>query len=464
MRISTARRWSRRRQSLIVLTSLTALFLVTCAAGASWANDDDQPPRDRVADSSEPASETNGNAPADRSDTSKKNKKKSITIGNELTLDLTGRIEGGLRGATPAIGLDAVEPEWQDRRLGIKGTAFKRISFEVARELGEDVEAVNGLSEKTAWRDVYVRARITKAFSLQAGHFKLPFGYEELTGETDLDFIYRSLAARVLSPGRDVGMMVDGRSHDRRIEYQAGYFTRDGDNARTSQTEGGRDAFAGRVVFTPFASSGGVTTLASLHIGADTSTSHLDSRLGLRGRTVLGDGIFFDRSFVNGRRQRIGADLSWAGGPLSFWSEYVWDSDQRLGMGFNGDDLPSVRAHAWYAAGTWALTGERKHGRIEPRHQLLDGGIGALELVARLETLRFADASFPGEEFGFPATSKVSANRDRVATIGLNWYVNHYLKVQGDLIRESVADPQRSPAPATGGQFTSALLRFQFRL
>jgi phosphate-selective porin len=384
-----------------------------------------------------------------------------FTIGDALTVDLTGRIEGDLRQATPALGFPDAQTQWQDRRIGVKGTAFKRINFEVSRELGQDFETTIGLSEKTAWRDVYARARLTKALNLQAGHFKLPFGYEELTGETDLDFIYRSLAARVLSPGRDTGIMLDGRLGTRRVDYAVGVFTRDGDNGRTSKTEGGGQAVVGRVTVSPFEVQKGSEPLT---IGVSASRSRLTDDLGLRGRTVLGDGIFFDRSYVNGARQRIGLDASWANGPASAAAEYVWDSDDRRGMGFDGETLSSIRAAAWYVAGTWALTGERKHGRLEPRRDFPSRGLGAFELVARYERLRFDDATYPGVDFGFPATSSLAANFDHATTAGLNWYLNRNVKVQGDLIREVIADPARSPAPSAGGRFTSAVLRFQFRL
>ena len=132
-------------------------------------------------------------------------------------------------------------------------------------------------------------------------------------------------------------------------------------------------------------------------------------------------------------------------------------------MGFGGDDLPSVAARAWYVAGTWALTGERKHGRLEPRHDLLRGGIGAVELTARVEELRFEAASYPGSEFGFPTAATLSTNADRAITLGINWYLNHYVKIQGNIIREWIEDPARSPAPASGGRFVSPVLLLQFR-
>jgi phosphate-selective porin len=50
-----------------------------------------------------------------------------------------------------------------------------------------------------------------------------------------------------------------------------------------------------------------------------------------------------------------------------------------------------------------------------------------------------------------------------VSTIGVNWYANHYVKLQTNVVMESIDDPQRSPAPASDGRFTSVVFLLQFR-
>ena len=388
-------------------------------------------------------------------------RKPTLTLG-PVVLDFSARLEGEMRPPTVDIGRDHGRAEWQDRRFGVEGTVFKRIKFEVSRELTSDFESTNGVPEKTPWRDVNVGAQITKGLNVQGGRFKLPFGREALTGETNLDFVYRSLAARVLSPGRDTGVMSHGRLFNRRVQYQVGYFTRDGDNSRTVETEGGRDSFVTHVVLSPFAARD-ESALSTLQIGIATSQSQLDQLLGVRGRTVLGDGVFFDRVYVNGRRQRVGVEAAWTNGPFGLSSEYITVSDQRKGMGFDGEDLPVVTAAAWYVAGTWAITGEHKHGRLEPRRDLLRSGLGAFELSARIERLRFQPVEYPGSDYAFPGRSDLAGNADTATTLGVNWYLNRYLKVQGNIIRESIDDPQRSPAPAASGRFTSTVVLVQFR-
>ena len=123
-------------------------------------------------------------------------------------------------------------------------------------------------------------------------------------------------------------------------------------------------------------------------------------------------------------------------------------------MGFEGNDLPGVKAAAWYVAGTWVMTGEKKHGRVDPKRPLFQGGAGAFELAARLEQLRFDDV----------VGTALRRNGDRVTTLGVNWYVNRFIKVQPNLIIESIHDPQRSPAPSHQGRFISGIMRFQFTL
>jgi len=178
---------------------------------------------------------------------------------------------------------------------------------------------------------------------------------------------------------------------------------------------------------------------------------------------VLGDSVFFDRVDVNGRRKRLGLEAAWADGPAGVSGEYIRTSDERLGMGFTGTDLPNIDASAWYVTGTWVLTGERKHGRLEPRGDFLRGGPGAIELAARFEALGFDATTFPTTEFGFPNPSKLAANADHVATFGVNWYLNHWVRVQANVIHEAIDDPERSPAPTTDGRYLSTVIGMQFR-
>ena len=407
---------------------------------------------------------TGSQTPEKKRPPKKKSKHPSFKIGEHVTVSPELRVERDFRAATPDIGRDDSSTYWEDRRVGIQGTAYNRVTFALSRELGDDFAPASDEPRESAWRDAYIKTRVSRPLTVTVGRFKEPFGREALTGESNLDYINRSLAARVLSPSRDTGVGAEGRLLDRLLEYQVGYFTRDGDNSRTTETEGGTDAIVGRLLVSPFARGSANRFLEPLQVGLAVANSRLDDRLGLRGRTVLGDGIFFDRVYVNGRRQRTGLEGAWEYGPASLSTEYITVSDQRTGMGFSGEDLPAVHATGWYVSGTWALTGERKHGRLEPRRDLLRGGFGAVEIAARVERLTFGAIDYPGSQFGFPTLSKLAGNTDRATTIGVNWYLNDYVKIQTNVITETISDPGRGPSVAANGRFTSTLVRFQFRL
>jgi phosphate-selective porin len=192
--------------------------------------------------------------------------------------------------------------------------------------------------------------------------------------------------------------------------------------------------------------------------------SHLDEQLGLRGRTVFGEGVFFDRVFVNGVRLRRGFEAAWAHGPVSVSGEYIRVTDERRGMGTEGESLPDVEAAGWYVSGTWLLTGETKQGRIEPRRSAFTGGIGALELAARFERLAFEPVSYPGTALGFSRPEALSGNAEHVTTLGVTWYLSRYVKLQGNLVVEAINDAQRSPAPTADGRFPSGVLLLQLSL
>ena len=365
---------------------------------------------------------------------------------------LRGRIATLVQAPARDRGSARPDPDWQSRRLQVEGTLFKKVEFELSREFGDAAEPE---------RDAFANIRFDRAFELRAGQFKMPFGHDALVGGANIDFIYRSMAGRQLAPGRDLGVMAHGRTKSRRFTYQAGIFRRDGDNARTAQTRGGRHALAGRVLIAPFAASGH-RALAPLQIGGALVTSRLDDQLGLRGRTVFGEGVFFDRVFVDGRRLRRGLEASWAHGPASLSWEYMRVSDQRLGMGASGEALPDLASSGWYLAGTWVLMGKRTNGRVDPEQSVFGDGFGVLEFVARVEGLSFAPGAM-SMAASSPLTITPAANADRATTLGLAWFLNRYLKITGSAVFESIRDPERSPV-AHDGRVPTAVVQFQAAL
>jgi phosphate-selective porin OprO/OprP len=341
------------------------------------------------------------------------------------------------------------------RRIGIEGQVAGLVDFQVEGEIeGDD-----------PWRDVYANYRQFDIAQIQAGKFKLPFSLDENTSATNLDFAYRSRSASQLAPGRDRGVMVHGRGLDRLLAYQAGVFVHDGRNARTSSPElvYGDRTLAGRLQVQPLRST--KSLFRDLQVGLAATASDVPEGIsGIRGRTALDESFFPSRLWVQGARRRVGLELRWRPGPASVKAEYMRVTTERRGQSVDDADLSPLVAAGWYVSGTYLVTGERKSGGVDaPRRPLFRGGYGAVEVAARLENLRFGSTASGDEPSTSPRADVVLGNADRVATLGVNWHPVRRVKLQMNLIRETLADPARGPLPDKPA-FWSRVLRFQIAI
>ena len=338
---------------------------------------------------------------------------------------------------------DDAEFDIARRRLGVEGEIKNIVEFQVERELATD----------DGWRDVYANYKQFDAVQVQGGKFKLPFSLDENTSATNLDFVYRSLAATHLAPGRDRGVMVHGRVAKRILRYELGLFERDGRNARTSDIGARlrRPDLCRPVRVEPFRRSKSV--MRDLEAGVAFTGSDVEEGFpGLRGRTAL-DGAFFRPDYlVNGRRRRVGVEAQWRPGPFSLKSEYIRVSDERRALSVEDTDLSPLTSNGWYVSGTWAVTGEKKAAGLDtpkqaalPRRLRRGRGGGACR-AARLPQRR-APARPPSTS---PRADVILGNGDHVTTFGVSWYLNRWLKVQGNVIRESIDDPAQGPLPSQG--------------
>jgi phosphate-selective porin len=168
---------------------------------------------------------------------------------------------------------------------------------------------------------------------------------------------------------------------------------------------------------------------------------------GIHGQT-LSNFTFFDRLYVKGRRQRLGAELSWSEGPVSIKGEYIHMSQQRHQQGIRLQDLPDLLTRGWYVTGAWTALGTMKSKGTEPKNPLFVGrGFGAVELAARLDVLTYYSNFDPA--LGLPSRSPRAANilpnSDRTWTFGATWYLNHFVKIQANAEREWLSDIERKP-------------------
>ncbi len=363
--------------------------------------------------------------------------------------------------------LDEDEFEVRRARVVLVGRLYDDLEYEFDADLAE----TNGRE----WKDVFANYRRYRFAEVKGGRFKIPFGLDQNTSISDLNFVERSLLGSQLAPARAKGGMVHGRFAKDRVAYQAGVFRGDGDNTNyviddddDVEIEGSNQDFveqtwAGRVVVTPWENTRNLLRSADFGV-AFTNGQLAEGLFGLRGETLSGFN-FTQPYYVKGDRRRFGLEGRWMPGPFSVQAEYVRVSDERNSQGLGDVDLPDAIAQGWYIAGTWTVTGENKGGGyVNPSRPLPTKGLGAVELAVRFEDLRFTSAGGSDEPpFDNPRAENILPNSDQILTVGVNWYLNRFARVTVNGTRETLEDPQRAPIPGRT-RYWGAVLRLQFQL
>jgi phosphate-selective porin OprO and OprP len=373
----------------------------------------------------------------------------SLRLGDALRLDLTSKIGLTVRAA-PDEDPDA---EMEQRRIGVDGRLFDVVEFQIERELGDDEQP---------WRDVFVEFRKWRVMRVRGGRFKVPFGQERLTSISDLDFVHRSIATEALTPGRDTGVELNGRVLARTVTYMAGVFRHDGDVSRGGTDAPGGRTVAARVVSTPFA---GASSRALQHIDVGVSMTGGDVPEGLNGLRARTSGQYEAVApvYVFGTRLRFGADAAFTHGPVSVKGEFLQSRDQRKRQGLRDEDLPDVVARGWYVSAASFVLGRLKSNGTAPRTPLLGGGLGAIQLAGRVESLEFGSHAPGVEALRNPRAANLLPNDVRALTLGVNWFPVRFVKLQWNVIRERVDAPERRPDPSRPWG-TAGLFRVQFAL
>jgi len=374
----------------------------------------------------------------------------SLRLGRHVQIDLRAKMDV-LHRQSPEDGPEASSFGLDRTRIGLEGVLFDRVEFQLEREL----------DARIPWRDVYIDLRAADGLRVRGGKFKVPFSLDRLTSPTRLDFVNRSRIGEALAPGRAVGMGVHGRVWRRAFAYNVGFFAHGGDDARVAGSKVTGRTGAARFTMRPSSFFGAKPDGRALEIGVNATLGDVQEGLhSLRAQTTSGQPLA-DRVYVRGQRIRLGLDAAWSFRSMSVKSEILRMSDERLGQGLMGDDLPPLVAQGWYVSGSWVATGERKTADLEPRRPLFKGGVGAVEIAARLERIRYSSGSGELEPSRSPRAARIEGADDRVWTLGVNWYLNRWIKLQANLVRDELG---REGAESEARGDWTRLVRMQFSM
>ncbi len=321
--------------------------------------------------------------------------------------------------------------EFRRARFYISGTIYDNLAFKAQYDFaGGDAD----------FKDVYVGLKhVPVVGNVRVGHFKEPFGLEEITSSKYITFMERSLTSAFV-PSRNTGLMLYNHALDERLTWAAGVF-RDTDNYGDN-AEDGKYSVTTRITGLPWYEDDGKhllhVGLAASHRDPDGDDVRYRERPGIHQCARLVDTGHFAADSVD----LLGAEFA-----LVYESASLQGEVMRSSVDAVGQEDPDFTA--WYVMGSYFLTGEHRSykrssgafSRVKPINDFRDeeGGIGAWEATLRYSHLDLDDAGINVGELG-------------TITAGLNWYLNPNTRVMcnyvvGDL--DNVGD-------------TSALLmRFQ---
>ncbi len=281
-------------------------------------------------------------------------------------------------------------------------------------------------------KDVYLQFKKIPALgALTIGHFKEPFGLEELTSSRYITFMERSLAS-TLVPGRNLGAAITGAFAEKRATYAAGIFRPDQGDPGDITADSGYAA-TGRLTWAPIYQDNGRRVV---HLGAAYSwrnTGDDTVRYRQRPEFHLFDTRFTDTgAFVADDVQLAGAEFAWVEGPFSLQSEYIGAVADVAGGG-------TACLSGFYVQASYFLTGEHRNYKLGSgafdrikvlRPYGIDGGWGAWEVAARYSYVDLDDAAVAGAGLG--------ANDVQAMSLGLNWYLNSNVRLMWNYIHNCI--------------------------
>ena len=323
------------------------------------------------------------------------------------------------------------------------GARFRRARMHIAGKMYEhmlykiEFDFAGG---SAGFRDVYLGTTLYDFATIKVGHFKEPFGLEQLTSSNNITFVERSLPD-AFTPAFNAGAMVNNSFADERATWAFGVFRDTNDQGRIADNSG--YGFTGRLTAVP------------LWNEEDHSLVHLG--LSATHRTAGEDGFGYSSRPENNLAPVLvdvevpdaddttvlGIEAAWNLGSLSIQGEYMMadvSSDAADDPGFSG----------FYGMISYFITGERRpyrrsagtFDRVRPAKNWGKDGCGAWELAARYSSIDLEDGAVDGGQL------------DDI-TGGVNWYLNPNARV---MLNYVMAEVESGGADADAN---AVLLRFQ---
>lgn len=324
-------------------------------------------------------------------------------VGGRIQVDGATYAEAGLRHNDGT--------ELRRVRLFAQGTLWQYWNYKLQYDFTGS--GINGL------QDAYIDYAGLKPVSIRFGHFKEPFGLQNMTSSKHVAFTERALIS-AFSPGRNIGIQL--ASHGDNWTLNAGLFGQGRDGAVADDDEG--MGISSRGTFAPK-----IGDNTRLHIGAALSyrnTGSIDTvRFRERPESHVTNQLLVDTGSIDTDDfVRVGLEAALISGSFSLESEYNYIDLNRENVA-----SPDLNFSGYYIQGSWFITGESIpynaskgiFGMPLLKGIVGKGGMGAWQIALRFSSLDLNDADINGGE-------------EQNFSLGLNWYTTPNIRLSANYV------------------------------
>lgn len=340
----------------------------------------------------------------------------------------------------------------------IDGKVNETYSFRISSDFG------NGSSSLV---DAYVDGSYDTAAKVRVGKFTPPVGFERLQSSADTKFNELSLVSNFL-PSRDVGVQLSGDVFEGVLSYAAGLFNGANDGASGDNDADTDKEVAARLFVQPLINHPGL--LQGLGFGLGYTHTQYEGALtpaaappyavvssGVAGYRTSGQETFFSYAnngtpttvntvIADGDRDRFVPQFSYYYGGLGLTGEYAEQAQEIAYASGVGARSEEVDNRAWNVTASYVITGEEASSKGIKPTKIFDprnGGWGAWEVKARAGELVIDGDVFrnsngvlatPGTTLATNsfADARRSAKSAENFGVGVNWYLNNFVRVSAD--------------------------------
>ena len=337
-------------------------------------------------------------------------------------------------------------------RLGYKAVVAKDWTSELSVDFAENAVDI---------KDAFIGYQGFEDMTIQAGHFKVPFGFDTLTSSKDIWFVERSYTDAV-TPDRRLGL---GYFYGCERYFAAADFYGQTISADATGVDQGW-GWAARLGGTPVYSS----ETKAVHLGAAVAWRKPDANAdSAKPYNILYSTDFSARpeatkvskaKFLNSGTmnnvdwtKQYDVELAGVWQGISWQGEYQWTQVTRMS---GNPTLSNHNFTAWYLQASYMFGGKRRYSGSEGLFKGVTptAKMGAFELAARYSTMDLNDIT---------DVDPIKGGSAKNFTFGANWYPNSFVRLMLNYTRVN-NDDYAKPKALYGGIVGVKFDEYQFRV